>query len=60
MSDSENHYKTFLSENRDEYGVCFSPQPLEAGSLEIDMTDMEIAIQSLKNKKITWTWYDNK
>jgi hypothetical protein len=51
MSDFENHHKTLLSENREEYGVCFSPQPLEASSLEIDMTDMEIAIQSLKNKK---------
>jgi hypothetical protein len=51
MSDFENHYKTLLSENREECGVCFSPQPLEASSLETDMTDMEIAIQSLKNKK---------
>jgi hypothetical protein len=51
MSDFENHYKTLLSENREEYGVCFSPMPLEASSLETDMTDMEIAMQSLKNKK---------
>jgi hypothetical protein len=28
MSDFENNYKTLLLENREEYGVCFSPQPL--------------------------------
>jgi hypothetical protein len=50
MSDFENHYKTLLSENREEYGVCFSPQPSEASSLKIDMTEMEIEMQSLKNK----------